>query len=211
MTDNISEIVVASLVQSCQGVLVFFSRILRALTRAFITDGHFEFCEKRTVPYFCSHFSRSHCSWARRWGTRPLYNGWRGPARNSSQRIPDHHDLWPYHQIIARCSTSKRKFFVSSTTVHSMCLRRWFRSDCTLLPNIHADPTGPWWNEYHQKSEQVRRCLDLSWRLLVSFDRVSWQSLWRSAEESWNLRETWSNSWLTAIYICIYIYMRYPY
>ena len=152
MTDNISEIVVATLVQWCQGILMFFSRILRALIRAFITDGHFEFCEKRTVAYFCSHFSRA----SLRLSTSTRYETTLQWMEGSGKEVfsADSWSPWPlaYLQIIARCSASKKKFFVSLTTVHSMCLR-WFRSDCTLLPNIHAPPTGPWRNEYHQKSK----------------------------------------------------------
>ena len=52
-------------------------------------------------------FRELHCSWARRSDTRPLYNGWRGPARRSCQRIPDLHVLWSYLQIIVRCSIFK--------------------------------------------------------------------------------------------------------
>ena len=109
MTDKISKIETAILVQLCQGILGPFSRILRALTRTLLTDGYFEFCNQRTfAPCFCSNFSRAslQLSMSVRYEAT-FYNVWSGLIRMSCQRVPVQNDFGPYLQMLVRCSISK--------------------------------------------------------------------------------------------------------
>ena len=191
-------------------------------------DGYFEFCEKRTFRCFCSHFFESftaveHAGQIRGHVTMDggvrqgclisgfLFTMTFGPIFRWSHDAVFPRDLslpaWlqptpcAYADDFAVTASSLRTLmslllFLSMTELLSTIKKRYCKSVVDTCPDFGD-----------MNITRVAKYVDA----MISPDgyRHRWTAsrhkfLRRSAEESWNLRQTWSNPWLTTKY------MRYP-